>query len=461
MSILLTHAYFLAEDEIEQKIMKPYPPLGLLYISAYLDLHKISHHVCDTTFLSEAEWFANINITKPKVIAFYTNLLTKLKILSLIKRLKEHEDYKFIKIVLGGPDVTYNDENYLKHGADFLVVGEGEETFFEFSQQFFGNRNFAEVDGLVYLSEIGEIIRNSPRKHIKDIDLLPLPNREKIDLNAYLIVWKKHHNQNALNISTQRGCPYSCHWCSKAVYGQSYRRRNPKLVVDEIELLIRKYNPDTLWFVDDVFTVNQKWVDDFSKEMKARGIIIPFECITRAEHLDEDTLLKLKSAGCFRIWIGAESGSQQILDLMDRKVKIEQVKEMVRLTKKFGIETGTFIMVGYPGETENDIIETIEYLKQTNPDLFTVTITYPIKGTMLYDQIKNKLLYEPVWELGTDREINFKRTYSLKYYDYAVRRMTNEVLYHKEKLSGNRFQKKAVIHFIKAKISAIQMKLAE
>jgi anaerobic magnesium-protoporphyrin IX monomethyl ester cyclase len=461
MSILLTHAYFLAEDEIEQKIMKPYPPLGLLYISAYLDLHKISHQVCDTTFLSEAEWFANIYKTKPKVIAFYTNLLTKVKILSLIKRLKKIEEFKYIQIVLGGPDVTYNEENYLKHGADFLVVGEGEETFLEFSQQFFGNRNFAEVDGLVYLSEIGEIIRNSPRKHIKDIDLLPLPNREKIDLSAYLIAWNKHHGQNALNISTQRGCPYSCRWCSKAVYGQSYRRRNPKLVVDEIELLIQKYNPDTLWFVDDVFTVNQKWVDDFSKEMKARGIKIPFECITRAEHLDEDTLLKLKSAGCFRIWIGAESGSQRILDLMDRRVKVEQVKEMVRLTRELGIETGTFIMVGYPGETENDIIETIQYLKQANPDLFTVTITYPIKGTLLYEQIKNKILIEPDWDFGTDREINFKRTYSLKYYDYAVRRMTNEVLYHKEKMNGNRFQKKAVIHFIKAKISAIQMKLAK
>lgn len=461
MSILLTHAYFLAEDEIEQKIMKPYPPLGLLYISAYLDLHEISHQVCDTTFLSEAEWFANIDKNKPKVIAFYTNLLTKVKILSLIKRLKEHEDYKYIRIVIGGPDVTFNDENYLKHGADFLVVGEGEETFLEFSKQFFGNRNFAEVDGLVYLSERGEIIRNSPRKHIKDIDLLPLPNREKIDLNAYLIAWKKYHGQSALNISTQRGCPYSCRWCSKAVYGQSYRRRKTKLVVDEIELLIQKYNPDTLWFVDDVFTVNQKWVDDFSNEMKARGIIIPFECITRAEHLDEGTLLKLKSAGCFRIWIGAESGSQRILDLMDRKVKVEQVKEMARLTRELGIETGTFIMVGYPGETENDIIETIEYLKQTNPDHFTVTIAYPIKGTMLYEQIKNKILYEPNWDLGTDREINFKRTYSLKYYDYAVRRITNEVLYHKEKLSGNRFRKKAVIHFIKAKITAIQMKLVK
>jgi len=461
MSILLTHAYFLAEDEIEQKIMKPYPPLGLLYISAYLDLHKISHQISDTTFLSEAEWFANIHKTKPQVIAFYTNLLTKVKILNLIKRLKKIEEYKYIKIVLGGPDVTYNDENYLKYGADYLVVGEGEETFLEFSQQFFGNQDFAEVDGLVFLSDNGEIIRNPPRKHIKDIDLLPPPNREKIDLNAYLTTWKKHNGQNALNISTQRGCPYNCRWCSKAVYGQSYRRRKPKLVVDEIELLIGKYNPDTLWFVDDVFTVNQKWVDDFSNEMKARGIIIPFECITRAEHLDEDTLLKLKTAGCFRIWIGAESGSQRILDLMDRRVKVEQVKEMVRLTKKFGIETGTFIMVGYPGETENDIIETIEYLKQANPDLFTVTITYPIKGTSLYEQIKNKILYEPNWDLGTDREINFKRTYSLKYYNYAVRRMTNEVLYHKEKLSEKRFQKKAVIHFIKAKISAIQMKLAK
>lgn len=460
MSILLTHGYFLNEDVQEQKIMMPYPPLGLLYISAYLDQHQIRHEVFDTTFSTEEEWFEYVDEFQPKIIAFYVNFLTRVKILKLIRKLKTTDHTKDIKIVMGGPDVTYNAENYLSHGVDFLVVGEGEETFVDFVKQFETQQKYENVAGLYYLSDDGKVVRNEPRQLMKEVDQLPPPNRKRIDLEAYLSTWKKHHEKSTLNISTQRGCPYSCRWCSKAVYGQSYRRRSPKLVVDEIEELIANYAPDALWFVDDVFTVNQKWIDAFVIEMQNRNVSIPFECITRAEHLDEDILKKLKSVGCFRIWIGAESGSQKILDLMDRKVEISQVKKMINLCRKYDIETGTFIMIGYPTETEKDIEDTIEYLKTANPDLFTVTITYPIKGTDLYKQVENDINELPDWATSTDRQIDFKRTYPRKYYDYAVRRMMNEVLYHKDKLKGKQFSKKAITQKLKAVISSIQMKIS-
>ena len=310
MSILLTHGYFLEEDETEQKIMRPYPPLGLLYISAYLEENGVGHELIDSTFSNQELWFNKVLILKPKVIAIYTNLMTKVKILKLIKRVKNTPELSETKILLGGPDVTYNWENYLKYGADFLVIGEGEETFLEFSKQFFGQQDFRSVDGLAYKSATNEFIKNPPRTKIKEVDQLSMPNRKKIDLTKYLETWKKYHGKSTLNISTQRGCPYTCQWCSTAVYGQSYRRRSPKLVVDEIEYLIKNYNPDALWFVDDVFTVSHKWLEEFSREMQNRNLKIPFECITRAERMNEKVLAQLKAAGCFRIWIGAESGSQ-------------------------------------------------------------------------------------------------------------------------------------------------------
>lgn len=457
MSIILTHGYFLEEDETEKKIMRPYPPLGLLYVSAYLEQNNVDHHVIDSTFYNSMDWFGEVLERKPKVIAFYTNLMTKVRILELIKQIKSTEELKQTKILLGGPDLTYNWEKYLKHGADFLVIGEGEETMMEFCQQHFGDKNYEEVTGLCFKNEEGELIKNEARIKIKTVDEIPLPNRKKIDLSKYLDTWQKYHGKSTLNISTQRGCPYTCQWCSTAVYGQSYRRRSPEKVVDEVEYLIKEYNPGALWFVDDVFTVSHKWLSAFSAEMQKRGIQIPFECITRAERMNEEVLKQLKAAGCFRIWIGAESGSQRIIDLMKRQVDINKVSEMMQLTRKFGIEAGTFIMVGYPTETQEDIDLTIDYLKEANPDQFTITVAYPIKGTGLYSQIEKDIIVQPEWSTSTDRQIDFKRTFPRKFYDYAVRRIVNEVNFNKEKIKGNAVSKRALKFRAKSLISAYQM----
>ncbi len=460
MSILLTHGYFLEEDEVEKKIMKPYPPLGLLYLSGYLNQNNIDHAVFDSTFSTEEHWFEHLLETRPKVVAFYTNLMTKVKILALIKKIKTIPEISDTTILLGGPDVTYNLKNYLTNGADYIVIGEGEETFLDFINAFFDSKNFSQITGLAYLNN-GELVQNKPRIKIKNVDDLPLPERANIDLSQYLETWKKYHGKSTLNISTQRGCPYTCQWCSTAVYGQSYRRRSPKLVVDEIEFLIKAYQPDALWFVDDVFTVSHKWIAAFSKEMQERNISIPFECITRAERLNPEVFQQLREAGCFRIWIGAESGSQRIIDLMKRQVDINKVSEMIRMAKQYHIESGTFIMVGYPTETKEDIQLTIDYLKEANPDIFTITVAYPIKGTGLYTQIEKNITEKPEWSTSTDRQIDFERTYPRHYYDFAIRKIVNEVHYHKTKSCGNLLSKKALKHKIKAVVSGIQMRLNE
>ena len=427
MSILFTHAYYLSDDPKEQKIMKPYPPLGLLYVSGYLKSKNISNDVFDTTFSNQTTQLEFILEKKPKVICIYTNLMTKIEVIKLMKILKT-ETYNFPKIVLGGPDVTYNVENYLKAGADFLVIGEGEETTFELYQAIINNSEIHQINGIAFL-ENNQVIQTDARTKFKELNELPLPNREAIYMQKYLETWKNNHGKSSMTISTQRGCPYTCKWCSTAVYGQSYRRRPAHLVVEEMKMLKEKYNPDAIWFVDDVFTVSHKWLTEFHSEIIKQNAIIPFECITRAERLNDEILQLLKEIGCFRIWIGAESGSQKIIDLMDRRVDINHVKKMIQDTNAIGIKTGTFVMVGYPEETIEDIDKTIRYLKEAKPTEYTITIAYPIKGTSLYKEIENKITNKLDWETSTDRDIDFERTYSRKFYKYAVSKVVNEVAF--------------------------------
>lgn len=435
MSILLTHGYYLSDDPKEQKIMKPYPPLGLLYVSAYLISKGITNDVFDSTFYSRAEQLAFIREKKPKVVAIYTNLMTKIDVVKLIKTLKTLQ-YGFPKVILGGPDVSYNLENYLNTGADFLIIGEGEETTYELYQSIIHGSDISKIDGIAYLDN-DAVVKNQPRTKFRELDELPLPNREAIPNQKYLDTWKKNHGESSMTISTQRGCPYTCKWCSTAVYGQSYRRRPPHLVAAEMKMLKEKYNPDAIWFVDDVFTISHKWLTAFHEEVVKQKAQIRFECITRAERLNEEILRLLKEAGCFRIWIGAESGSQKVIDLMDRRVDVNHVKKMIQDTNALGIETGTFVMVGYPGEEEGDILETIQYLKEANPTHYTITIAYPIKGTSLYEEIEKDITVQPDWETSTDRQIDFKRNYPRKYYDYAVSKVVNEVAFHREFYKSN------------------------
>ncbi len=438
--VLFTHGYFLEEDPKEKSIMRPYPPLGILYLSAYLESNGIENNVFDSTFSTFDLLKQYLLVEKPDIIGIYTNLMTKINVLKIIDFVKKTDQLLRTKIILGGPEVKNHAANFLKYGADVIVLGEGEETMLELVKFFCQNKNIKEsnhIKSIAYLDENKEIILTESRPLLKQIDLLPMPNRKKINMQLYFDAWKKHHGQSVVSISTMRGCPYTCKWCSRAVYGQTYRRKSAKLVVDEMEYLKNTYNADAIWFVDDVFTVSHKWLKEFADEVAARKIVFPYEIITRADRLNEETIDLLKASGCFRVWIGAESGSQKIIDAMDRRVDVNVVREMIQLSQKKGIQAGTFIMLGYPGETTADIEETIHHLKVANPDLYTITIAYPIKGTPLYEEVEANFTVFPDWDKGTDREIDFKRTYNKKFYEYAVRLVYNEVRYHKETLKSN------------------------
>ena len=437
--------------------MRPYPPLGLLYVSAYLKRQNVDCSIFDTTFSTKEKLKAYLISHRPRFIGIYVNLMTRLNVLEIMRFIREHPELKHTYIILGGPEVRAHKENFLKAGANVIVLGEGEETMYDVVSTL-GNAFSPFLDtipGIAFVNAKGEVTETAERPLKKDIDQLPMPDRLGIDLQAYLDTWKKYHGKATTSLSTMRGCPYTCRWCSRAVYGLSYRRRSPKKVVDEIQWMQTHFEVDAYWVVDDVFTVSHKWLRAFVQELKDREVTINYECITRADRMNEEVIDLLKESGCFRVWIGAESGSQRILDAMDRRVTVEQVGDMIRMSQAKGVQAGTFIMLGYPGETEEDIEQTIQHLVHSDPDIYTLTVAYPIAGTPLFTEIEGDITTDLAWETSTDRDIDFKRTYSRKYYDHAVRRVFNEVHYHK-KLKGKSYPS-AVNHKLRSMVAKAGM----
>ena len=312
------------------------------------------------------------------------------------------------------------------------------------------------VDGIAFINMRGDVVRTKEREKLKDIDVLPLPDRKAIDLDKYFTAWRERHGYSTASISTMRGCPYTCKWCSRAVYGLSYRRRSAKLVVQELAWIKANYQVDSFWFVDDVFTISHKWLAAFAEELMLQGVEIRYECITRADRMNAEVAGLLEQTGCFRVWIGAESGSQRILDAMDRRVEVGQVRDMIHLAQSHGIEAGTFIMLGYPGEKESDIEETVQHLISSDPDVFTITVAYPIKGTPLYQEVESLMLEQLDWAKSTDRDLDFQRTHPRAYYHYAVRYVVNQVNAAKAKKKGEYFG--AFKMRLKAKVAKARMR---
>ncbi|MEO8067952.1 MAG: radical SAM protein [Flavobacteriales bacterium] len=459
MKVFLTHGYFIREDAREQRIMKPYPPLGLLYVGAHL--RACGHDVAlyDSTFGEREELLQRIAVEQPGCIAIYVNLMTRANVVSLMARIRATKGLVNVPIILGGPETRNHAAAFLATGATVCVVGEGERTAEEVVAMIASGKPNAwdEVNGIAFLDAKGNTVFTKEREKLKEVDVLPLPARDLIDIGAYQRAWKDRHGYSAMSVSTMRGCPYTCRWCSRAVYGLSYRRRSAACVADELGLLVATYAPDRFWFVDDVFTISHKWMEAFVDELDTRGLRIAYECITRADRMNEAAIALLKRSGCVQVWIGAESGSQRIIDAMDRRVDVGQVRAMLRESKRAGIGTGTFIMLGYPGETEADILETVQHLKQSDPDQFTITLAYPIAGTELHAEVREDMTNVPDWATSSDRDQDFRRVYRTGYYRHAIRYLTHAVHAHQQWKRGRAFS--AAKHSARAATGRIGMML--
>jgi radical SAM superfamily enzyme YgiQ (UPF0313 family) len=458
MDILLTHGYFLEEDEAEKRIMKPYPPLGILYISSYLKQEGIAAGIFDSTFERKETLFQFIRDRRPPIVGIYVNLMTKLNALELIRYCRSQGSL----IVVGGPEIPFYGEQFLAHGAHIGVIGEGELTLRELIPhvQQHGPTGMQHIKGIIYRETDGSIVRTPDRELIADLDAMPFPDREAIDLQRYVDAWRARHGMGSVSLICARGCPYTCTWCSRSVFGDTHRRRSPANVADEIELIVNRYKPDMLWYADDVFTINHKWFRQFYAELKRRGLRIPFECISRADRLNEEILRMMADMGCHRVWYGSESGSQRILDAMQRRVKVQQIRQVTRLAQQYGIEAGLFVMLGYPGEEISDIDETIEHLVNTDPDQYLTTVAYPIKGTTFYNEVEDRLVVPGTWDTITDRTLDFRGRRSKRFYWFATRHLINEVSYRKLRRDGLGSAGSIVTAFAKSKIARLGMMMS-
>jgi len=230
-------------------------------------------------------------------------------------------------------------------------------------------------------------------------------------------------------------------------------------VVEEIAFIQKRYAPERIWFVDDVFTIHKGWTIEFAAKMKARGLRIPFECISRAERIDEAVAEALVDLGCFRVWIGSESGSQRILDAMDRRVKVETVQRATRVLRARGIEVGFFIMVGYEGEEDRDLVATVDHIRKSAPDVVLTTTAYPIRGTEYAAEVGDRAVSSKPWAIASDRETLVRGRRTARYYEAARAWIENDAEAHRLRRTGHEVA--AVKPALRAGWARLKMRLRE
>ncbi len=415
--------------------MKPYAPLGILYLSSHLRSKGFDVQVYDSTFGSKEELLRILHDGPPSVIGIGANLMTRRNVVEIAAAARAAG----WKVILGGPEPASYPDEYLRAGADVIVDGEAELTVEELLPALH-HGSVDRVPGVIFCQADGSIARTQSRSLISNLDAQPWPDRDAVDIPKYLKVWREHHGSGSVSVITARGCPYHCTWCSHSTFGKTHRRRSAGAVVDEVEWILGRYSPDMLWMADDVFTIHHGWILEYAAEMKRRGLRIPFECITRADRLDSRMAETLAELGCFRVWIGSESGSQRILDAMERGVTVEQVQKSVALCRARGIQTGMFLMFGYEGEELEDIEQTVKHVKACLPDVFFTTVSYPIKGTPYYERVSGRLVGIENWTRSSDRELKISGRHSKRYYQYADQLLKSEVAHVKTGLGGDQIE---------------------
>jgi anaerobic magnesium-protoporphyrin IX monomethyl ester cyclase len=281
---------------------------------------------------------------------------------------------------------------------------------------------------VVFRNDAGEVVTNAERAKIADLDSLPWPDREQIDQARYVDVWRRHHGMGSVNLITARGCPYRCNWCSHAVFGFTHRRRSAADCADELGHIVDVWRPDQVWYADDVFTISHPWLYSYAQELGRRKLRVPFETISRADRMMKDEVLQtLASMGCYRIWIGSESGSQRVLDAMERGVSVEQVAWAAKAARRHGIQVGMFLMWGYPGEEVEDIAATVELVKECLPDIHLTTVAYPIRNTGYFHKAEASIVLDKEWAQATDRDFRIRGRHSRAYYRFADAWLRNDV----------------------------------
>jgi anaerobic magnesium-protoporphyrin IX monomethyl ester cyclase len=418
--ILLGQSYFLRFDPKLWDAMQPYPPLGTLYAASYLREHGYRVALFDAMLAeSEEEWALALDEHQPQYAILYEdnfNYLSKMCLLrmrdaafKMIDMAKAHG----CTVILCGADATDHYEIYLERGADYVLIGEGEETLVELLDHLSADQDPTQLIGLA--SAQTPVVRRRP--DISKLDQLPFPAWDLVDIEKYRTIWLKRHGYFSMNMVTTRGCPFHCNWCAKPIWGQRYHSRSPENVAAEMKWLKERYRPDHIWFADDILGLKPGWLARFADSVHEQGSLIPFKCLSRADLLTRaGEVDALARAGAQTVWLGAESGSQKILDAMDKGTRLEQIHEAARRLKDAGIRVGFFLQFGYPGETRGDIEKTIQLVRDCNPDDIGISVSYPMPGTKFYDAVREQLGEKQNWQDSHDLAMLYQGPYSTEFY---------------------------------------------
>lgn len=423
MRVLFTHSYFLRFDPKQWKQQQPYPPLATIQAASFIRDHNYAVELFDVMFERDANAVSNtISKFNPDVFVIYDdgfNYLTKMCLTNMRKAafdMIKLAKKTGCKVIVSSSDSTDHTEEYLKAGADFIIAGEAELTLKELLDAILNNIGFNNIKGLAFF-EKDKLTRTAPREILKDLDSLPLPAWDLLDIGKYKTAWKKSSGYFSINIYTTRGCPFKCNWCAKPIYGNRYNARSPQAVVKEIKLLKNNYGIDHIWFCDDIFGLKPGWIKEFSKIMQENNLTIPFKIQCRVDLLlEEENIKHLAAAGCNEVWVGAESGSQKILDAMDKGTTVSQIYEATANLRKHQIKPCFFIQFGYLGETLDDIKQTIKMVLGLMPYHIGVSVSYPLPGTKFFEKVKDELKSKSNWSDSDELVLMFQNTYQPQFY---------------------------------------------
>ena len=430
MKVLFTHSYFLNFDNKQLKTKMPFPPLATLYAAALLRENGFDVKLADLQFSSSAEEIRKyINDFKPDVFVIYDdsfNYLTKMCLTNMREAAfvmqKIAKEYT-IPVIVSSSDATDHLEKYFSHGADYIIIGEAEQTLLELVDGIKkGNlSNVSLINGLAFPSE-NKITKTPPRLVIKDLDELSLPAWDLVDIAPYKKTWLSGHGYFSINFVTTRGCPYKCNWCAKPIYGNRYNSHSPQSIAKQIKELQAKFGFTHIWFADDIFGLKPNWLKEFNAAIQELTINIKYKIQSRADLLLEDENIKyLAQSGCEEVWMGAESGSQKILNAMDKGTTLEQIKEATQLLKKHAIKPCFFLQFGYTGELMDDIKKTLQLVSELKPHDIGISVSYPLPGTKFYESVKKDLIEKQNWKDSDDLHLMFNSSYKADFYRYLQR----------------------------------------
>lgn len=422
--VLIGQAYFLRFDPKLWAARQPYAPLGALYAAACARQEGYDVALFDAMLAtSEAEWAATLDRLSPRLAVLFEDSFNYLSKMCLLRMRQAATTMiaaardRGIPVVVAGSDATDHPDLYLDAGADLVILGEGEQTLLDVLAVFSGRSasGVRTIAGLCLRNDAGQLIRTGPREPMRDLDDLPRPAWDLVDVARYRAIWQRHHGYFSMNLATTRGCPYHCNWCAKPIWGQRYAARSPQSVAAEIAWLHATYRPDHLWIADDIFGLKPGWIERFA-ELVRDGVRIPFKALLRADGVTDVVADALAASGCRTAWIGAESGSQRVLDAMEKGIRTDQIAEATRRLHARGIEVGFFLQFGYPGETIDDIQRTRQMVHTCQPDDIGISVAYPLPGTTFYERVKAQLGSKRNWTDSNDLAPMYASTYPPEFY---------------------------------------------